>query len=122
MQALAYPGLRKSAMYPVYGLAEACLAVAFPEPGTDYRWIRLNRHKLGIGSSIELNPGDARDVIELMCVGRSLPNMEVRIADDAGGAAPPTQVGHIQIRGPNVTQGYFGDEQATALALGADGW
>jgi acyl-CoA synthetase (AMP-forming)/AMP-acid ligase II/acyl carrier protein len=122
MQALAYTGLRKSAMYPVYGLAEACLAVAFPEPGTDYRWIRLNRHKLGLGSSIELNPVDARDVIELMCVGRSLPNMEVRMADDARAPVPQGQVGHILIRGPSVTQGYFGDPEATALALDAEGW
>ncbi len=122
MQTLAYTGLRKSAMYPVYGLAEACLAVAFPEPGTDYRWIRVNRHKLGIGSSIELNPVDARDVIELMCVGGSLPNMEIRIADDARAPSPPGQVGHILIRGPNVTQGYVGDPEATALVLGADGW
>jgi acyl-CoA synthetase (AMP-forming)/AMP-acid ligase II/aryl carrier-like protein len=122
MQTLAYTGLRMSAMYPVYGLAEACLAVAFPEPGTDYRWIRVNRHKLGLGSSIELNPVDARDVIELMCVGGSLPNMEIRIADDARAPLPAGQVGHILIRGPNVTQGYFGDPEATALALGADGW
>jgi acyl-CoA synthetase (AMP-forming)/AMP-acid ligase II/acyl carrier protein len=122
MQSLAYTGLRRSAMYPVYGLAEACLAVAFPEPGADYRWIRLNRHKLGIGSAIELNPVDARDVIELMCVGRSLPNMEIRIADDARAPVPPGHVGHILIRGPNVTQGYIGDPEATALVLGADGW
>ena len=122
MQALAYTGLRKSAMYPVYGLAEACLAVAFPEAGADYRWIRVNRHKLGIGSSIELNPVDPRDVIELMCVGRSLPNMEILIADDNRSPAPSGHVGHILIHGPNVTQGYFADPQATALALGADGW
>jgi acyl-CoA synthetase (AMP-forming)/AMP-acid ligase II/aryl carrier-like protein len=122
MQTLAYTGLRRNAMYPVYGLAEACLAVAFPEPGTDYRWIRLNRHKLGVGSSIELNPVDVREVIELMCVGRSLPNMEIRIADDAQAPVGEGRVGHILIRGPNVTQGYFGDPEATALAVGADGW
>ncbi|HEY3850428.1 MAG TPA: non-ribosomal peptide synthetase, partial [Steroidobacteraceae bacterium] len=122
IQALAYTGLRKSAMYPVYGLAEACLAVAFPEPGTDYRWIRVNRHKLGLGSAVEINPVDARDVIELMSVGGSLPNMEIRIADDARAPVPAGQVGHILIRGPNVTQGYVGDPEATALALDADGW
>jgi aryl carrier-like protein len=31
-------------------------------------------------------------------------------------------VGHILIRGPNVTRGYFGDPEATAQAIGADGW
>jgi acyl-CoA synthetase (AMP-forming)/AMP-acid ligase II/aryl carrier-like protein len=122
MSALAYTGLRHEAMYPVYGLAEASLAVTFPEPGSDYRWVRANRHKLGVGARIELNPADARDALELMCVGRAVPNTEVRIADDARGALALDQVGHILIRGASVTRGYFADPEATALAVGADGW
>ena len=122
MQTLAYTGLRHNAMYPVYGLAEACLAVAFPEHGADYRWIRANRHKLSVGAKIEVNPADSREVIELMCVGRPLPNMEVRIADAARAPLAEGQVGHILIRGPNVTRGYFADPEATAAALDADGW
>ena len=122
MQTLAYTGLKHHAMYPVYGLAEACLAVAFPETGADYRWIRANRHKLGVGATLEINPTDARDVIELMCVGRVLPNTELRIADDGRSALPDGQIGHILIRGPSVTRGYFADPEATALAIGADGW
>ena len=94
-------------MYPVYGLAEACLAVAFPEPGTDYRWIRANRHKLGVGSASRSIPPMPREVIELMCVGQPLPNMELRIADDARAPLPDGRVGHILIRGPNVTQRLF---------------
>ena len=82
MQKLAYTGLKHKAMYPVYGLAEACLAVSFPDPDADYRWIRANRHKLGLGSQIEVNPADPRDALELVCVGRLIPNMELRIADD----------------------------------------
>ncbi len=122
MQALAYTRLKHSAMYPVYGLAEACLAVTFPEPDADYRWIRANRHRLGIGSVIDVNPADARDAIELMCVGKVVPNTELRIADDQRAAVPDGQVGHILIRGPSVTRGYFGDPEATALAISADGW
>jgi acyl-CoA synthetase (AMP-forming)/AMP-acid ligase II/aryl carrier-like protein len=121
-QALAYTGLKRSAMYPVYGLAEASLAVAFPVPGQDYRWIRANRHKLGVGSALEVNPADAREVIELICVGRVLPNMELRIADDARAPLAEGYLGHILIRGPNVTQGYIGDAEATAAAIGADRW
>src|SRR4029077_19557526 len=37
MSALAYTGLKHTAMFPVYGLVEPSLAVAFPEPGVDYR-------------------------------------------------------------------------------------
>lgn len=122
MRTLAHTGLKHSAMFPVYGLAEACLAVSFPQPDTDYRWIRVNRHKLGIGATIELNPSNARDALELMCVGQAVPNTELRIADDNRSTLPDGQVGHILIRGLSVTRGYFGDAAATALAIDADGW
>jgi acyl-CoA synthetase (AMP-forming)/AMP-acid ligase II len=122
MSALAYTGLKHQAMYPVYGLAEASLAVAFPEAGIDYRWIRVNRHKLGVGAQVEVNPAESRDALELVCVGRAVPNTELRIADDGRSALPDGRVGHILIRGPNVTRGYFGDPEATAQAIGADGW
>jgi acyl-CoA synthetase (AMP-forming)/AMP-acid ligase II len=122
MSALAYTGLKRQAMYPVYGLAEASLAVTLPALGSDYRWIRVNRHKLGLGSAIEQNPADSRDVLELMCVGRVVPNTELRIADDSRSAVAEGQVGHILIRGASVTRGYFGDPEATALAIDADGW
>ena len=122
MSTLAYTGLKRQAMFPVYGLAEASLAVTFPEPGSEFRWIRVNRHKLGVGSRIELNPADARDALELVCLGRPIPNIELRIADPARTPSPDAEVGHILIRGTSVTRGYFGDPEATALAIDADGW
>ena len=45
-------------------------------------------------------------------VGRSVPPVEVRLADD----------GEIQVRGPNVFGGYWRDPDATAAAFTADGW
>ncbi len=122
MSKLDYTGLKRSAMYPVYGLAEASLAVTLPAPGTEYRWLRVNRRLLGVGAQVQLNPAEPRDAIELMCVGPALPNMEVAITDAARAALPAGTVGHILIRGPSVTHGYFGDAQATAAAVGADGW
>src|SRR6202051_4228756 len=122
MSTLAYTGLKRQAMYPVYGLAEGSLAVTLPELGSDYRWVRVDRHKLKVGARIELNPSNARDTLELMCVGRVVPNTEVRIAAAARDALPEGHVGHILIRGASVTRGDFADPEATALAIGADGW
>ncbi|HEY0803358.1 MAG TPA: AMP-binding protein, partial [Steroidobacteraceae bacterium] len=122
MDALADTGLKRHAMYPVYGLAEASLAVTLPLPGIEYRWIRVDRHTLGVGARIQLNPADGRDVIELMCVGPAVPNTELRIVGNARTAQPDGVVGHILIRGPSVTRGYFGDLKATALAIDKDGW
>jgi acyl-CoA synthetase (AMP-forming)/AMP-acid ligase II/aryl carrier-like protein len=122
MSALAYTGLRREAMYPVYGLAEASLAVSMAPLGTEFRWLRVNRHGLNVGARVALNPEDARDALELMCVGPPLPNMQVRIADAERRALEPGTVGHVLIHGPSVTSGYFGDPDATAAALDAEGW
>ena len=122
MNALAYTGLRRQAMYPVYGLAEASLAVAFPALGADLRWIRVNRHRLGVGMQIELNPVEARDALEVMCVGQTVPNTELLIADGARAGLTDETVGHILIRGASVTRGYFGDPETTATAIDANGW
>jgi acyl-CoA synthetase (AMP-forming)/AMP-acid ligase II len=122
MSTLAYTGLKRNAMYPVYGLAEASLAVAFPEPGSEYRWIRANRHRLGIGEKLELNPKEHKDTLELMSVGKPILHTEVRIAAPDRSAAPAGTVGHLLIRGANVTREYFQDPEATSTAISADGW
>lgn len=122
MRALAYTGLKRSAMFPVYGLAEASLAVTFPTPGVDYRWIRVNRHKLGLGSRIESNPPDNKEVLELMCVGKSVPGVNVRITDDARADLHEDHVGHILIGGASVTRGYYGDAEETARIIDTEGW
>ena len=44
-------------------------------------------------------------------VGRAIPNVEIRIAED----------GEVQTRGPHVMQGYYGKPEATAEVL-HDGW
>jgi acyl carrier protein len=46
----------------------------------------------------------------------------VRIADHEGKALPDKTVGRVLIHGGNVTRGYYQDEQATRLAVSADGW
>jgi len=119
---LAPTGLQRRAMFPVYGLAEASLAVSFPAVDADYRWIRVNRHHLNPGEPIEPNPAAARDAVELMCVGTPVPGTDVRIADAARRPLPDGRVGEILIRGQNVTRGFIGDPEATALALDPDGW
>jgi acyl-CoA synthetase (AMP-forming)/AMP-acid ligase II/acyl carrier protein len=122
MNTLAYTGLKRSAMYPVYGLAEGCLGVTFPPQGAEFHWIRLNRHRLNVAAKIELNPLEARDALEVVSVGHIVPNTEMLIADDSRAGLPDETVGHILIRGASVTRGYYGDPEATAAAIDANGW
>jgi fatty-acyl-CoA synthase len=56
-------------------------------------------------------------------VGRAHPHVEVKIADPATGETVPRGVpGEQCTRGYSVMLGYWGDEEATARAIDADGW
>ena len=122
LKRLAPVGLQRTAMFPVYGLAEASLAVSFPQPGSPYRVRSLNRHRLGLGEPAQpLDTGD-RDALQLVGVGRAIPNTEVRITGEDGAPVVAGSVGHIQIRGANVTRGYFEADTANAAAFTSDGW
>lgn len=115
-------GLARSAMYPVYGLAEASLAVSFPEPGSTYRYVTVDRRTLGVGTTARQVDESDPTALELMCEGRPIPYTEVRLVDDAGAVVPEGAVGHLLIRGENVTAGYFRNDEANAAARTADGW
>ncbi len=56
-------------------------------------------------------------------VGFPLPGVELRIADPASGAAlPQGEVGSIEVRGPNVFQGYWRMPEKTREEFRADGF
>jgi acyl-CoA synthetase (AMP-forming)/AMP-acid ligase II/aryl carrier-like protein len=119
---LAPMGLAREAMLPVYGLAEASLAVSFPEPGLPYRASAFNRHQLGVGAQPQALKLDARDAVRLASVGRAIPYCQLRIAGDDDRPLPAQHVGHIHIRGDNVTGGYYEDAAANAASFSPDGW
>lgn len=119
---LAPYGLQRSAMYPVYGLAEASLAVSFPEPGSMYRYITVDRRSLGVGSVAREVAADDPTALKLMCEGKPIPYTSVQLVDDSGAEVPAGSVGHLLMRGDNVTAGYFENPDANAAARTADGW
>lgn len=57
-------------------------------------------------------------------IGLPLPHLEARIVatDGSGAVLPPGEIGELQVRGPMAMQGYLGRPEATAEALGPDGW
>jgi acyl-CoA synthetase (AMP-forming)/AMP-acid ligase II len=119
---LTTTGLRRESMFPVYGLAEASLAVSFPPPGTPYHALRFDRHHLSINEQPVLVSPGSPDGLQLMSVGRAIPHCELRIADDADQPLPEERVGHIHIRGESVTSGYFEDDATNAASFTADRW
>ncbi len=119
---LALARLNRNAMYPVYGLAEASLAVSFPAAGSPLRTITLNRHRMNAGNPVELVPASDPHAVKLVSEGKAIPYCRVRITDDGDREVPEDRIGHVQMTGDNVTRGYYEDPEANAAAFTADGW
>ncbi len=122
MRTLAPYGLAPRAMFPVYGLAEASLAVTFPPLNSDVQALSVDRQQLKLGQTIQEVPVEDPNSLRLVCVGSAVPDCEYRISDEQGQTLAERQVGHVLIRGLNVTQGYYQDEIATQTLLRPNGW
>jgi acyl-CoA synthetase (AMP-forming)/AMP-acid ligase II/acyl carrier protein len=117
---LAPSGFDARALYPVYGMAEASLAVSFPQPGTGLTSRRLARHRLSVGDRV-LEDSGAGHGVELVCLGKPVDGCELRVCDRDGVVLPQGTVGHIQVRGDNVTRGFLRCPECDR-ALRPDGW
>jgi fatty-acyl-CoA synthase len=109
-------GLRSSALTPVYGMAEASLAVTFKPVGNDFHTLSVDAETLAVDGVVE-QPGGK----ELVSVGRPLAGVEVEIRDDRGALLSPGRVGRVFVRGPSVMAGYFARSDLTDRVL-RDGW
>jgi acyl-CoA synthetase (AMP-forming)/AMP-acid ligase II len=113
-------GLKKHTMFPVYGLAEASLAVSFPVPGQTMKPVYVDRNSVHFNQKIkELEKDKGLSFVE---VGTPVDDCYLKIADDNGREVGDRVVGHILIKGDNVTSGYYNNREATKQVINADGW
>ncbi|WP_307856418.1 AMP-binding protein [Catenulispora pinistramenti] len=113
-------GFRPEAMLPVYGLAEATLAVAFPPLGREPKvdWVdRVTLAESALAVPRDSASSGARPVVAL---GGPVAGIEFRIADPKNdGVLGERRVGEVQVQGAPVTPGYVGTQEQP---LTVDGW
>ncbi|HSH79415.1 MAG TPA: SDR family NAD(P)-dependent oxidoreductase, partial [Herpetosiphonaceae bacterium] len=102
---LAPCGLQRTALLPVYGLAEVCVGATFPPRGMEPVVHSIDREALVQDGRVV--PADARsEVVEIADLGFPLPGFDLRITDGDDRPVEEGTVGHIQVRGPNVMHRY----------------
>lgn len=108
-------GFKHNAFTPSYGMAEATLAISFPELGTPVTVDAVDmRHYTRSGvaqpASALTSPENTRGFV--LC-GNALPGHEIIVRDENGEPCEERHVGRIYIKGPSLTPGYFSDAEAT---------
>ncbi len=114
-------GLPPGVLTPGYGMAEAAVGVTCIAPGEPWRALRMDRGKSALGDVVEPARSDD-DAVTWVELGTSLPSCEVRVADQRGRSLPERTIGEVQIKGDNVTSGYYRSAAVTRAAITADGW
>jgi acyl carrier protein len=115
-------GLRREALGPVYGLAEASLCVSAPAVGTGFKVDRIGRDLFEReGRAIPAAEADA-SALEFVSAGTPIPDMAVRIVDREGRELGERFEGRLLFRSASATEGYFHNPDATRDLVRADGW
>jgi 1-acyl-sn-glycerol-3-phosphate acyltransferase len=114
-------GFKASALCPVYGLAEASVALTMSPMDRLARVDALVREPFE--RTREVRPTDATDphALRFVSCGRPLPEHQIRVVDGSGQPLGERVEGHVQFRGPSVTSGYFRNPDATRAVM-HDGW
>lgn len=116
----AAAGFAATAFVPSYGMAEATLGLTMAplHKGLIFDTVDVDRmEKDGV---VQAGSGP-RSRAFVRC-GAIFPGHELEVRDEDGRVLGERTVGRVFVRGPSLMREYFGDPQATAAAMSADGW
>ncbi len=83
--------------------------------------VLLERYGMSETVMLTSNPCRATDGARRRgTVGRALPGVGLRVVNDAGAACPTGEIGHLQVRGPNVFAGYWKMPEKTQEEFSTD--
>ncbi|MBV9319443.1 MAG: AMP-binding protein, partial [Mycobacterium sp.] len=117
--AFAPYGLRRTAIKPSYGMAEATLFVSTVDPAAEPTVVYLDREKLGAGHAVRVAADSPNAVAQVSCGRIARSQWGVIVNPDTGEELPEGQVGEIWLQGNNIGRGYWGRLAETRLAFGA---
>jgi len=80
----------------------------------------LERYGMSEAGMIASNPLDGERLAGT--VGYALPGVTVRVTDDGGKPAQPSDTGNVEVKGPNVFKGYCRNPEKTAEEFTPDGF
>jgi 1-acyl-sn-glycerol-3-phosphate acyltransferase len=107
-------GFRREAMLPVYGLAEASLAVTVPPVNREPKVDRVERERFATEGRAVPTTAEDDNAIAFVSSGMPVPRHEVMIVDKDAQEVPERTEGFLWFRGASATSGYYRNAEATA--------
>lgn len=120
---LAKYKIPENCIAPSYGLAEASVGASIGDTAISVEQYFVNRNSLTIENEIQFEDSyEEGKTLSFVGVGKGLASTEIRINDEKGNSLGKNRLGFIDIKGKNVTKGYYRNEEATKAVFVKDGW
>jgi iturin family lipopeptide synthetase A len=108
---------------PCYGLAEASVALTLVRGENSIKKDYVNRNSLFIGNALEFEDEYIEGkTLEFVNVGNVITNSKIVINNEKGDRLEPNTLGFIDIKGKNVTKGYYKNPDATKAVFVKGDW
>lgn len=114
-------GFKDTTMYPVYGLAETCVALTFPPLNQVPKIDSIDRAIFQAEQRAVPTTDTGPNSLQIVCCGKPIAHHEVKIVDENSHEVAERTVGNLYFRGPSSMQGYHNQPEATK-AIFHDGW
>ncbi|MBL8788862.1 MAG: fatty acyl-AMP ligase [Rhizobiales bacterium] len=121
-KSLSLAGFNPRAFVPSYGMAESTLAISFSDVDSPIKLDTVDVSALKTRQRAVPAKAGSERVRSFVICGSALPNHIIEVRNDAGKVLSDREVGRIFVKGPSIMAGYFKAEEATAQALGLDGF
>lgn len=113
-------GFRSETMFPVYGLAESSVGLAFPPLGRGPLIDRIERERFMHTGHAQPAGRDDPTALRYVACGRPLTGHEIRIVDAAGFEVAEHEEGRLEFKGPSATSGYYRSADETERLFHGD--
>ncbi len=122
---LAPFGLKTNAISPAFGMSETSSGVTFSKEFC----LEQNRlagvhhiDKLSLSSTLKVINENHINCVSFVELGRPIPNMSIRIVDQDNQLKRERQIGRLQVKGPDLMDGYYLNPTANSESFVGDGW
>lgn len=123
-ETLSVAGFNARAFLPSYGMAESTLAISISDVDAPIKidtidLAALKTKNRAVPAKKGANEMPSRSFVSC---GPVLPGHELQVRGEKGEILGERMVGRIHVRGPSLMAGYFNAPEATAQAIGPDGF
>ncbi|MCR4567050.1 MAG: SDR family NAD(P)-dependent oxidoreductase [Pseudobutyrivibrio sp.] len=124
IQALKKYNLKDTVIFPSWGMSETCAGCVYQSNYTleEMNGIKvLDKNAVNKGMAVEVSKDDVNSVV-FTNLGSVIPNVSMRIVDTADKVVEEYVIGELQVKGPNITKGYYNNDEANQSSFTEDGW